>query len=110
MFNGVLASLHEATLDDAHWPATSALIDQACGAKGNGIAFGYAGPEEDERIIFVDLSYRGERHDELVREYLRDYYALDERIPRLLRLPDGQITHTPRPIYERGEKNLHCIQ
>ena len=30
-FDRILASLHQAALDDAHWPATAALIDEACG-------------------------------------------------------------------------------
>ena len=29
--SGVLAALHDATVDDALWPRTSALIDAACG-------------------------------------------------------------------------------
>ena len=31
----ILALLHDAVLDDARWPATSALIDEACGMTGN---------------------------------------------------------------------------
>ena len=35
-FDRLLASQHRATLDDAHRPATAALIEEACGATGNG--------------------------------------------------------------------------
>ena len=38
-FEDILASLHEAMLDDAHWPATSALIDEACRTKGDLITY-----------------------------------------------------------------------
>ena len=34
-FARILASLYQATLDDRHWPVTSALIDEACGITGN---------------------------------------------------------------------------
>ena len=34
-FERILASLYDAMLDDAEWPATSALIDEACGTVGN---------------------------------------------------------------------------
>ena len=34
-FERILASLHEAMLDDVQWPVTSALIDEACGTQGN---------------------------------------------------------------------------
>ena len=33
-FERTLASLYDAMLDDTHWPATSALIDEACGSDG----------------------------------------------------------------------------
>ena len=36
-FERVLASLHEAMLDDTQWPATSALIDEACGILGSAL-------------------------------------------------------------------------
>ena len=32
-FERILASLLDAMLDDTHWPATSALIDEACGGE-----------------------------------------------------------------------------
>ena len=35
LFDQILASLHEAMLDEAHWLPTSALIDEALGSKGN---------------------------------------------------------------------------
>ena len=36
-FDAILASLHKAMLDDAHWPATFHLIDDLCGMTGNGL-------------------------------------------------------------------------
>ena len=39
-FERILASLYKAMLDDAHWPATSALIDEAIGLTGNGLMVG----------------------------------------------------------------------
>ena len=34
-FDRIIASLHEAMLDDTKWRETSALIDDACGLVGN---------------------------------------------------------------------------
>ena len=39
-FERVLASLYDAMLDDTHWPATAALIDEACGIAGNALMVG----------------------------------------------------------------------
>ena len=51
-FERILASLYDAMLDDARWPAASALIDEACGITGNDLMVG-EGPTDDVRARFV---------------------------------------------------------
>ena len=89
-FERVLASLYAAMLDDTHWPATSALIDEACGIAGNALLVG-EGPPDDLRVLFVGLYYRGQRRTDLEREYLDVYHPINEGIPRLRQLPDGHL-------------------
>ncbi len=92
-FERILASLYEAMLDDTHWPATSALIDEACGLTGNTLMVG-EGPKDDLRVQFIGLYYRGQRRPDLEREYLEVYHPIDERIPRVRRLPDSRLVRT----------------
>ena len=87
-----MASLYDATLDDRHWPATSALIDEACGLTGNALMVG-EGPQDDIRALFVGLYYRGQRREDLERQYLETYHPVDERVPRVRQLPDGHLVH-----------------
>ena len=68
-FERIVASLHDAMLDDSHWPATSALIDEACDLTGNALLV-TEGPPDDLRVLFVGLYYRGQRRLDLEREYL----------------------------------------
>ncbi len=89
-FGRILGSLHDAMLDDAHWPATSALVDEVCGLTGNTLLVG-EGPKEDIRVAFVGCYIRGERRMDLEREYLEDYHPIDERVPRVRRLPDSHL-------------------
>ena len=89
-FERILASLYDAMLDDARWPATSALIDEACGIAGNALLVG-EGPPDDIRVTFVGLYYRGQRRPDLEREYLEFYHPINEGIARLRQLPDGQL-------------------
>ena len=89
-FERVLASLYDAMLDDTRWPATSALIDEACGVTGNALMVG-EGPQDDIRVTFVGLYYRGQRRPDLEREYLDVYHPINEGIPRLRQLPDGHL-------------------
>ena len=89
-FARILASLYQATLDDRHWPVTSALIDEACGITGNCLLVG-EGPPDDIRAMFVGVYARGERQADLEREYLQVYHPIDEAVPRLRQLPDSQV-------------------
>ncbi|MDE3261271.1 MAG: helix-turn-helix transcriptional regulator [Acidobacteriota bacterium] len=91
-FERILAALYESMLDDSRWPATSALIDEACGLVGNTILLG-EGPKPDIRVRFLGLYYRGQRRPDLEREYLEDYHPIDERVPRVRQLPGGRLVH-----------------
>ena len=91
-FERILASLYDAMLDDTRWPATSALIDEACGIAGNALLVG-EGPKKDIQIHFVGLYYRGQRRTDLEREYLEVYHPINECIPRLRQLPSGHLVH-----------------
>ena len=91
-FERFLASLYDAMLDDSGWPATSALIDEACGITGNALLVG-EGPQDDLRVLPVGLYYRGQRREDLEREYLEIYHPIDERVPRFRQLPDSRLVH-----------------
>ena len=93
-FERIMASLYDAMLDETRWPATSALIDEACGIEGNALLVG-EGPPNDIRALFVGLYYRGQRRTDLEREYLDVYHPINEAIPRQLQLPGGQLVPIP---------------
>ena len=93
LFERILSSLHEAVLDDTHWPATSGLIDDACGSKGNMLVFADGAGEDGVDILFARFCFRGERYEDRERGYFEDYYPLDERVPRLRKLPDSELVH-----------------
>ena len=91
-FERILASLYDAMLDDALWPATSALIDEACGMQGNALLVS-GGAQGDIQVLFALAYYRGQRREDWVRDYLTRYHPIDERVPRLRQLPDSHLVH-----------------
>ena len=103
-FERILASLDEAALDDAHWPAASALIEEAVGSQGNVLTVGERHGDEmrDLRVHFTRLLYRGEDRRDLVREYFEVYQPIDEMPPRLWRRRLGSLIHLP-DLYTEGE-------
>ena len=90
----ILAALHDAMLDDSQWPATSALIGEACGMVGNSLII-REGSQDDSRVFFFGSYYRGERREDWEREYLEVYHPINEGIPRFRQLPDSRVVHTP---------------
>ena len=91
-FKRTLAAMYDAMLDDTRWPAASALIDEACGVEGNDLLVG-EGPTNDVRVHFVGVYSRGQRREDLERDYLEHYHPIDERVPRVRQLPDGHLVH-----------------
>ena len=100
-FHRVLTSLHEATLNDDHWPTTSARIDEACHAKGNQLIVG-EGFGNDVKIFFARNYQGGERREDFERNYFLKYHPHDERMPRLRRLPAGKLVHVTE-LYTENE-------
>ena len=98
-----VASLNEAMLGDARWPAASELLDELCGAKGNILIFSGDVPANHLELFFVKCHQRGEDRREWAREYFRLYHPADEHIPRLIRLPDGEVV--PRAsLFSKNER------
>ena len=100
-FERILASMYDAMLDDTRWPAASALIDEACGITGNDLMVG-EGPKDDVRALFIGVYCRGQRREDLEREYLKDYHPTDERVPRFRQLPNGRLMHV-KDLYTAEE-------
>lgn len=88
-----LTALREAQLDESRWQTAAALFDDACGLDGNHLSIISGDSLESAQMLFSQLYKRGEPDEELDLLYRRDYMAIDERLPRLLHLPDGELQH-----------------
>ena len=90
-------------MDDTHWPATSALIDEACGTEGQ-CPPGRRRPEgRQPESSFVGLYYRGAAPcTDLEREYLEVYHPINECIPH-------QCGNCPSAIWRRF-KDLYTAE
>ena len=114
-FERCLASLHEAALDGARWPAASAVIDEACGVRGSSLVVG-EGAGRERRIHFARLLCRGESRQDLARYYFDVHFPRDPGVRRLMDRPEGRLVHLPdlyseeerrtSPIYNEGFRRL----
>ena len=89
------------------WPAASGLFDEAIGATGSFLAIADGTTQND--ALFAQFCSRGERHWYLERDYYRDYYPIDERLPRIRKLPDGRLTPVPS-LSTEAERRTSAIR
>ena len=104
-FDRILASLHDAMLDDAYWLATSALIDEACGIKGSALVVGKGRSQADGQILLARFCYHGQRHEAREQWYFDLYYPWDERVPRVAQLPDSRLVPITELYTDQELKN-----
>ena len=101
-FDRIVAALNSAMLDDAFWPAASALIDEAVGASGNALVVG-EGLDDEVPVYFARYFRRGDSFEDETREYFDVYRPHDEGMPRLWRLPQGELVRV-RDLYTEDER------
>ena len=98
-----LVSLHEAALDDVHWPVAARLVIEASGTEGNAIVCGAGRFQAEADLFFVRLFFREQRSEDWQRRYFEEHWLEDESIPRIAFLPYGELIHTA-DLYTDQEK------
>ena len=96
-FNHIIASLHEAALGDTNWRATSALIDDACELVGSHLCILDRGT-----MLFDQMFSHGEPVPDQRDDYVKNYFLHDERVPRVLQLPDSLVVRA-LDVYTEAE-------
>ncbi len=100
-FDHIVAALHETALNDSLWPRTSTLIDEAVGMWGSHLAVESGHTRDDAEFVFGDAYCHGELV-EMGRMYANTYFPHDERVQRLLHLPDSRVVHVTH-VYTEHE-------
>ena len=92
-FDRILASLHEVALGRTPWSSASLLIDETLGTHGSSMLLADGDTDAAIRVHFAWTLYRGQPDPELVQWYYENFYAIDERAPRVRKAPDSQLLH-----------------
>ena len=103
-FDRAVAALHEAMLGDAHWQTAATLIDDACGTLGDHLVIVDGHARNRPEWLFDQLSHREKSGEELSQEYVKNFFPQDERIPRLMRMPDQRLVRVSDLWNERELK------
>ncbi len=84
------------------------LIDEFCGTRGNFLVLCDGAKHEDIYFIFARFCFGGQRHTELEREYFKGYQAVDERLPRIRKLPDSELAPV-HALFSKEEMSTSVI-
>ena len=103
LFDRILVALHEASMNESLWPATSALIDQACGTTGSYLLYGKGKLQRDVYFFSKNFCLGGELRKDIEEDYFGAYFLVDERVPRIRTLPDSTVFHVA-DLYTEEEK------
>lgn len=102
LYDDVVATLQKAVFEPSNWSNAFALIDESVGIHGSTTVFAAGESSSDVRIFLFWYYYGGVRQLELEQHYLNDYYMIDERIPRIRRIPVNQIVNI-KDLYTKSE-------
>lgn len=104
-FERIVASLHEAALDDARWSDVDRLIGETNGTSGSALGLFVGTSPADLTAFLARICVDGERRSDWERRYFEEYFAADERVPRFLRQEHGRIVAT-EDLYTDVEKKM----
>ena len=102
-FDRTVSLLYEAALTDELWTSAAASINDLLGTHVHSWTSVDLTPPIKPRIEFSAFFMGRQHRPDLERLYFRDYYALDEAIPRLYGLRDREIVYKS-DLYTDQEK------
>lgn len=102
-FERVVRKLHQAALGDVAWTEPACMFNELIRMDGNTLVIARGHSRADLGLSFFQICYGDERRNDFERRYLTQIYPHDERVPRLLSLPDGLLTPTDQ-LYTEREK------
>lgn len=102
LYDDIVGNLQSVVFDPSSWSTVFKLMDEAVGVHGSTTVFA-AGEKSSAVRIFLFWYYDGGvRQLELEQLYFDDYYEVDERIPRIRRMPENKLVHI-RDLYTESE-------
>ena len=95
--------LYSSALGESRWSDAANLIAEVTQTKGTALGFGTGRHQREAELFFTRICLRGKYRRDLEQDYYRRYYLNDESLPRLARVPHGQLVLTG-DLYTDQEK------
>ena len=98
----ILASLHEAALDEARWPEADRTMGEINRMSGSALTL-HETQGTHAAVLLTRICLAGRRRKDWESRYFNDYWAGDEAAPRIARLEPGRLVSTG-DLYTDAEK------
>ena len=99
LFESTVEILLDAAFDDARWGEAFRAIDRLCGLNGGQ----FTALAADGEPTFAACWIGGDPHQEIVADWIANYAALCENVPRISKLPAWRLTHNEE-LFTPAEK------
>ena len=104
LFDRILRMTQKAAIGDVQWTVPASMINGLIRTNGNNLAI-YQGRSPAAVDIYLARScYGGRRRSDVVERYFTHFFRRDEAIPRVVRLPEGQLTPTGQLYTEQRRR------
>ena len=100
-----IALLYDAAFKEETLPLASAMIDEVCGSSGSGLVVADQDASGEMLLGMMLVFRRGERSPEWEKRYAQDLYKIDERLPRIRRLPHRALVPSASLFSEQERKH-----
>ena len=107
-FDRILGTLHEAALGEVRWAVPASLINEAVRTNGNNLGILHGKLPPDVEVSFARSCYGSRRRRDYEVRYLTHFFHRDEAVPRVMSLPDGQLTPIGQ-LYTEAERKTSPV-
>ena len=101
-YDSILALLNEAAFDEARWVEVHRLIGEVNHVSGSALTL-YGAQGADPAVFLNQVCLFGQRRKDWEHRYFTDYWATDERVPRVAQLEHGRLVSVG-DLYTDAEK------
>ncbi len=108
LFERILRMTHKAALGDVHWTVPASMINELIRTHANNLVIYEGQSPADVEFSLVRTCYGSRRRRDVEERYFTHFFHRDEAVPRVIWLPDGQLTPTGQ-LYTEQEKKTSPV-
>ena len=108
LFERTVETLLDAAFDDARWGDAFRAMDRLCDLNGGQLTALAADADGNTEATFAACYINGDPHEEIVADWVENYAAFSENVPRIGKLSMWRLTHNEE-LFTPAEKRTSLM-